>query len=248
MNSASTPRAPLNAQAQFKLCKALESRIDDQGDASAILRLALNDAFPGKVALVSSFGTESALLLDLAAEIDPSVPVIFLNTGKLFPETLDYCETLVDRLGLTDVRFVRPGARAVEAQDPDGALWRQHADRCCSLRKTQPLQSALDGFDAWITGRKRFQSASRRAVDVFEADSAGRIKVNPLAFWTPERIDAEFRRRDLPRHPLEAFGFLSVGCTTCTVPVTSGADRRAGRWPGQAKTECGIHQPIPEFA
>ena len=212
------------------------------------MRLAFGDAFPGPVALVSSFGTESALLLDLAAEIDRAVPVIFLDTGKLFPETLEYRDTLIDRLGLTDVRLVQPEARAVATQDANGTLWRQHPDRCCNLRKTQPLQTALEGFSAWITGRKRFQSSARRDVGLFEAESGGRIKVNPLAFWSADRIAAEFDRRDLPRHPLEAFGFPSVGCTTCTVPVTDGSDRRAGRWPGQAKTECGIHLPAPAFA
>jgi len=246
--SASAPVYPSMAQPSSKLCDALASRIADKRDASAVLRLALSDALPGRVALVSSFGTESALLLDLAAAIDRGIPVIFLDTGKLFPETLAYRDALIDRLGLTDVRVVRPETRDLAAQDPDGGLWRQHADRCCNLRKTLPLQAALDGFDAWVTGRKRFQSAARREVGLFEADDAGRIKVNPLAFWTAEHIAAEFDRRDLPRHPLEAYGFLSVGCTTCTAPVSDGGDRRAGRWPGQAKTECGIHLPTPAFA
>jgi phosphoadenosine phosphosulfate reductase len=241
--SPTTGRQPLS-----DLCDSLDSRMADKSDASAVLRLALRDAFRGRIALVSSFGTESALLLDLAAEIDRAVPVIFLDTGKLFPETLEYREMLVDRLGLTDVRVVRPESRALAAHDADGALWRQHADLCCTLRKTRPLQDALHGFDAWITGRKRFQTATRRDVGLFEGDAAGHVKVNPLAFWTADRIAAEFERRDLPRHPLEAYGFLSVGCTTCTVPVTEGSDRRAGRWPDQVKTECGIHMPIPAFA
>ena len=213
-----------------------------------MLRVVLGDVFPGRVALVSSFGTESAVLLALAAEVDCAVPVIFLDTGKLFPETLEYCDALIDRLGLTDVRLVRPEARVLAAEDPDGGLWRHQADRCCSLRKIQPLRATLTGFDAWITGRKRFQSAARRHVGLFEVDDAGRTKINPLAFWSAEDIAAEFERRDLPRHPLEAFGFLSVGCTTCTAPVADGSDRRAGRWPGQVKTECGIHQPAPAFA
>jgi phosphoadenosine phosphosulfate reductase len=237
-----------SAQPQSKLQDNLKSRIADKSDASEILRVALQDVFPGRVVLVSSFGTESALLLDLAAEIDQAVPVIFLDTGKLFPETLEYRDRLIDRLGLTDVRVVRPESRAVAAHDADGGLWRQHADLCCTIRKTRPLQTALQGFEAWITGRKRFQSTARRDVGVFEADAAGRMKVNPLAFWSADRIAAEFARRDLPRHPLEAYGFLSVGCTTCTAPVTEGGDRRAGRWAGQAKTECGIHLPVPVFA
>jgi phosphoadenosine phosphosulfate reductase len=248
MNSASAPLPVPKTQPSPNLCDRLESRIADRSDASAVLRLALREVFPGQVALVSSFGTESALLLDLAAEIDRAVPVIFLDTGKLFPETLEYRDTLIDRLGLTDVRLVRPEPRSLAAGDPDGGLWREHADRCCSLRKTLPLRSSLQGFDAWITGRKRFQSTARRDVGLFEPDDAGRVKVNPLAFWSADRIAAEFERRQLPRHPLEAFGFLSVGCTTCTAPVAHGADRRAGRWPGQEKTECGIHLPAPAFA
>jgi phosphoadenosine phosphosulfate reductase len=248
MDSASTALSSCEALPAANRCEALASLIADQRDASAVLRLALVDAFQGRVALVSSFGTESALLLDLAAEIDPAVPVIFLDTGKLFPETLEYRDALIRRLGLTDVRVVRPEARRVAAEDSDGGLWRQHADQCCNLRKTQPLQSALQGFDAWITGRKRFQSTARRDVALFEADRGGRIKVNPLAYWSAERIADEFERRELPRHPLEAFGFLSVGCMTCTAPVAEGSDRRSGRWPGQAKTECGIHLPQLAYA
>jgi phosphoadenosine phosphosulfate reductase len=248
MNSASAPFSAPPGQAQAQLCDALEARIADPRDASAVLRLAIADAFPGRITLVSSFGTESAVLLHMAAEVDREIPVIFLDTGKLFPETLDYCETLIDRLGLADVRLVRPDRETVARHDADGGLWRQQADRCCNLRKTLPLRTALDGFDAWITGRKRFQSAARQDVSLFETDDAERIKVNPLAFWSAERIADEFRRRDLPRHPLEAYGFLSVGCTTCTAPVAEGGDRRAGRWPGQVKSECGIHQPAPAFA
>jgi phosphoadenosine phosphosulfate reductase len=248
MNSDSAPLARPKAQPQHMLCGHLAARVADKGDASAVLRLALGDVFRGRVAVVSSFGTESALLLDLAAEVDRAVPVIFLDTGKLFPETLEYRDALIRRLGLTDVRVVRPEARRVAAEDSDGGLWRQHADQCCNLRKTLPLQAALGGFDAWITGRKRFQSSARRDVALFEADDSGRVKVNPLAFWSAERIAAEFERRALPRHPLEAFGFLSVGCTTCTAPVTEGGGRRDGRWPGQAKTECGIHLPAHAFA
>jgi phosphoadenosine phosphosulfate reductase len=219
----------------------------DRTDALAVLRLA-RSVFGGGLALVSSFGTESAVLLALAADIDPALPVIFLETGKLFPETIEYKDKLVDRLGLTDVRVVRPAPLQIATHDPEGALWRQNADRCCTLRKTLPLQAALTGVSAWVTGRKRFQAASRGEVEVFEAESSGRVKVNPLAHWTAERIDTEFRKRDLPRHPLEAFGFLSVGCATCTLPVAQGEDRRAGRWRGQAKTECGIHLAAPASA
>ncbi len=242
--SLSTP----SAQTNLELSEALEAGIADPMDASAVLRLAMTEVFPGAIALVSSFGTESALLLDMAAAIDRAIPVIFLDTEKLFPETLDYRDTLIDRLGLTDVRVIRPASLQLARHDPEGRLWRENADRCCSLRKTLPLQTALGEFDAWITGRKRFQSGARNAVALFETDQADRLKVNPLAYWSSVQIAREFEARDLPRHPLEAYGFLSVGCTTCTAPVAAGEDRRAGRWPGQTKTECGIHLPVPAFA
>jgi phosphoadenosine phosphosulfate reductase len=245
MISASATLLSPAEQTARQLCSTLERRIANPADAAAVLRLAVTEAFAGRIALVSSFGT---LLLEMAAEIDRTIPVIFLDTGKLFPETLEYRDHLVERLGLTDIRVVTPVASQLARHDADGALWRENADRCCSLRKTLPLQSALEGFDAWITGRKRFQSATRAQVGLFEPESSGRVKVNPLAFWSADEVAAEFDARDLPRHPLEAYGFLSVGCTTCTAPVAEGEDRRAGRWRGQTKTECGIHLPAPAFA
>jgi phosphoadenosine phosphosulfate reductase len=226
---------------------ALCARIVDRADASAVLRVAM-DEFGHGLALVSSFGTESAVLLALAAEIDRAFPVIFLETGKLFPETIAYQEMLVDRLGLKDVRLVRPAPAAVAMQDADGQLWRQNADRCCTLRKTVPLQAALNGFSAWVTGRKRFQATSRRTVEVFEAEASGRVKVNPLAHWTPEQIDAAFEDRDLPRHPLEAYGFMSIGCTTCTKPVALGEDRRAGQSDVNAAFRLRLPEPPPSAA
>lgn len=243
MTSASATLSLSAEDAARRLCASFTARIADPEDASAVLRLAMTEAFCGRLALVSSFGTESALLLQMAAEIDRAVPVIFLDTGKLFPETLEYRDRLVALLGLTDVRVVTPASAQIARHDADGRLWRDDADRCCGLRKTLPLQAALHGFDAWVTGRKRFQSATRAQVALFEPEASGRVKVNPLAHWSAEQIASEFEARDLPRHPLEAYGFLSVGCTTCTAPVAPGEDRRAGRWRGQTKTECGIHLP-----
>lgn len=248
MNALSSAPLPLADDTASRLCGALQARIADPMDASAVLRLAMTEAFAGSIALVSSFGTESAVLLALAAEIDPTIPVIFLDTRKLFPETLEYRDELVRLLGLRDVRVVQPSESQVARHDADGRLWKENADRCCNLRKTLPLHSALEGFDAWITGRKRFQSSSRQSVGLFEAEASGRIKVNPLAFWSSEKIAEEFDARGLPHHPLEAYGFLSIGCTTCTAPVAPGEDRRAGRWRGQAKTECGIHLPSPALS
>ncbi|MBY3753153.1 phosphoadenylyl-sulfate reductase [Azospirillum formosense] len=211
-------------------------------DGAVLLKALLRDEFDGRIAVVSSFGTESAVLLALAAEADPSFPVLFANTGKLFGETLRYRDKLIAALGLTGVRTIGPTDADLAAEDPDGLLFTRSHDACCHLRKTVPLDRALDGFDAWVTGRKRFQAATRAALPLFEAEEGtGRIKINPLAHWDRERIEQEFTRRNLPRHPLEADGFLSIGCFTCTERVAPGADPRSGRWAGTAKTECGIH-------
>lgn len=208
-------------------------------DGATLIAAAMRE-HPGRFAVVSSFGTESAVLLALMAEVDPAVPVIAVDTGKLFGETLRYRDDLVQRLGLSNLRIWRPAVADLAAKDSDGLLFTRDADGCCHIRKTMPLDRALEGIDAWATGRKRFQSATRAALPLFEAQN-GRIKVNPLAAWTRQRIEDEFTRRGLPRHPLEADGYLSVGCYTCTDRVAPGEDPRSGRWAGTAKTECGIH-------
>jgi phosphoadenosine phosphosulfate reductase len=209
----------------------------------AALLAAIHQALDGRIALVSSFGAESAVLLALAAEAAADFPVILVNTGKLFGETLRYRDQLVKRLGLSDLREVGPTAEDLAVGDPNGLLFSKNHDACCHLRKTIPLDRALAGFDGWITGRKRFQAATRAALPLFEADG-NKIKVNPLAAWDKARLEEEFIRRDLPRHPLEADGFLSIGCYTCTERVAPGADLRSGRWAGTDKTECGIHMTM----
>lgn len=219
--------------------EALNAALGDL-PAEDVLRVVLTDVFPGRIALVSSFGAESAVLLHLASRIDPAVPVVFVDTGRLFPETLAYRDTLIARLGLTDVRMVGPDAATMEAADPYGALFSIDPDRCCHLRKVEPLAGALTPFAAWITGRKRFQASTRTALPVFEAD-ATHVKVSPLATWGAGELVAYLREHDLPRHPLVAKGYPSIGCAPCTSPVAPGEDPRAGRWRGQEKTECGIH-------
>lgn len=209
----------------------------------AALLAATHQALDGRIALVSSFGAESAVLLAMAAEAAPDFPVILVNTGKLFGETLRYRDQLVKRLGLTNLREVGPTAEDLAVGDPNGLLFSKNHDSCCHLRKTIPLDRALAGFDGWITGRKRFQAATRAALSLFEAEG-DKIKVNPLAAWDKARLEEEFIRRDLPRHPLEADGFLSIGCYTCTERVAPGADLRSGRWAGTDKTECGIHMTM----
>ncbi len=208
-----------------------------------MLRTVLAEQMVGDVAIVSSFGAESAVLLHLVASIDPSVPVLFLETGKHFPETLAYRDTLVERLGLTDLRNLTPDADTLAKKDESGLRWSYDPDGCCEIRKVIPLDRAMAGFDASITGRKAFQAATRSALPRFEVDGAGRLKVNPLADWTKADLDAYFAEHDLPRHPLEAQGYLSIGCAPCTNKVKPGEDARSGRWAGWDKTECGIHQP-----
>lgn len=214
-----------------------------QPDAQTILADAITRNFAGRVALVSSFGTESAILLHMVAQIDPALPVIFLDTGKLFPETLAYRDELVARLGLTDVRSIRPSGAQLAAYDPDGRLWQKDTDLCCAIRKTNPLDDALTGFTAWITGRKRSQSGTRASLTAVETGPDGRITVNPLAYWSDEQLDAYFETHDLPRHPLQEQGYTSIGCAVCTAKPLPGQDKRSGRWAGQDKTECGIHMP-----
>lgn len=207
-----------------------------------VLRDLLCRVFPRRIALVSSFGIESAVLLHLVSRIDRAAPVIFLQTGKLFPETLRYRDALVDRLGLSDVRSVRPDAGTLAAADPDGALWQSDPDLCCWHRKVEPLDEALAGFPASITGRKRFQGGMRSTLPLIEREN-GRIKVNALASWSAEQLKGYMAEHGLPRHPLEAQGYRSLGCAPCTRPTAPGADARAGRWAGRNKTECGIHLP-----
>ncbi|MEI8393147.1 MAG: phosphoadenylyl-sulfate reductase [Rhodospirillaceae bacterium] len=220
---------------------AVAARVDGL-EGAALLDRVINTEFPGRIALVSSFGTESAVLLALAAEVAPSVPVLFVDTGRLFGETRRYRDQMAARLGLSEVRTITPDAAAVAALDRDMMLFQSDPDACCHLRKVDPFERALAAFDAWISGRKRFHGATRLELPVVEADR-GWIKINPLAEWSRERIQEEFDRRALPSHPLEAEGFLSIGCMPCSARVAPGADIRSGRWAGKDKTECGIHRP-----
>ncbi|PNG25019.1 phosphoadenylyl-sulfate reductase [Methylocella silvestris] len=212
-----------------------------------LLRFAIEDLFRGKLALVSSFGADSAVLLHMVAEIDRSLPVLFLDTGVLFPETLAYRDRLIERLGLTEVVTLVPDAATLESEDPETFLWSSHPDRCCEIRKVIPLARALEGFDAWISGRKRFQAATRAALPLFETED-NRTKINPLANWSAAQILNYLRAHDLPRHELVAKGYPSIGCIPCTSKVRPGEDPRAGRWRGRAKVECGLHtQSLPRL-
>lgn len=205
-----------------------------------IIAAALKTVGREKLALVSSFGTESATLLKVMADVDPAIPVIFLDTGWLFEETLAYRDTLIATLGLKDVRSIKPADETLSREDPDRDLWFSDPDACCRIRKVEPLSRALKPFDAWLNGRKRFQGSARTDIPVVEDDGV-RLKFNPFANVSREELEAIFVRAKLPRHPLAASGFLSVGCMPCTSRTAEGEDARAGRWRGRAKTECGIH-------
>ena len=220
---------------------ALNARFAGTG-TSAMLQALFAEDILGRTAVVSSFGTESAVLLHLVAQADPAIPVVFVDTLKMFPETLAYRDTLVERFGILNPRVVQPDPQVLADSDANGLRWSFDPDGCCAIRKVEPLARAKEGLDSWISGRKAFQSVTRQDIPRFEVEQ-GRLKLNPLGDWVKADLDAYFEEHDLPRHPLEADGFLSVGCAPCTSPVKPGEDPRAGRWRGWDKTECGIHQP-----
>ena len=206
-----------------------------------LLSKALEEVFVGRACVVSAFGAESALVLDLVARVNRHTPILFIDTGKHFQETLDYRDLLIDRFRLTDVRSIGPATDRTIG-DPTGDLHKSDTDACCDIRKVRPLDQALSQFDCWVTGRKRFQGGSRTLLPTAEADGPNRVKLNPLADWTPDQIDGYFENYALPRHPLWLNGYRSIGCGPCTSAPRPGEDARAGRWAGLGKTECGIHR------
>lgn len=205
-----------------------------------IIARAANERFAGEIAAVSSFGADSAVLLHMIAAVDRKLPIVFLDTGKHFGETLDYRDALAADFGLTDIRIVTPDAAALARIDPTGNLHQTSTDACCDVRKVEPMARGVEPFKAWFTGRKRFQAATRTALPVFE-QVGPRFRINPLARWTTSDLADYMRRHALRENPLVAYGYLSIGCFPCTQPVKPGEDARSGRWAGQAKTECGIH-------
>jgi phosphoadenosine phosphosulfate reductase len=211
-------------------------------DARALVDAIIEDGVAANIALVSSFGAESAVLMHLVRQV-ADLPLVFVNTQKMFGETLAYRDELVERLVFTRFEVVRPDAASLARIDPTGLRWSYDPDGCCETRKVEPLRRALAGYDAWISGRKGFQAGTRTALPRIEADE-GRLKINPLADWDKAAIEAYFDAHDLPRHPLVAEGYPSIGCVPCTSKVQPGEDPRAGRWRGWDKVECGIHTPL----
>lgn len=209
-----------------------------------MLESVIRDNLAGEIALVSSFGAESAVLLHLVAQVDPGVPVLFLETGKHFPETLAYRDELVETIGLKNLVNLYPCLGELEARDETGLRWSYDPDGCCEIRKVKPLARALADYDATFTGRKAFQASTRAHLPRFEIDTSdaqGRLKINPLIDWDASQIEGYMIQHNLPRHPLVAQGYPSIGCSPCTSMVAPGEDPRSGRWKGWDKTECGIH-------
>ena len=230
------PEAEVEALAEAASLDALYGHLPPE----RIIEHAARDHFAGEIAAVSSFGADSAVLLNMIAGIDRSLPVIFLDTGKHFEETLSYRDALIADFGLTDVRVISPDEAALQQRDPDGKLHLSSTDACCDIRKVEPLARGIEPFRAWFTGRKRFQAETRAALPTFESVGS-RIRINPLARWTTADQADYMRRHALRENPLVAYGYLSIGCFPCTQPVQPGEDARSGRWAGQAKVECGIH-------
>ncbi|HUZ42798.1 MAG TPA: phosphoadenylyl-sulfate reductase [Acidimicrobiales bacterium] len=202
----------------------------ETASASAVLRWA-RDRFGASLVLASSF--QDCVLIDAAARQYPEIEVVFLDTGFHFPETLDYVETVRRRYDL-NLRVLGPALGPGE--------WPCGTDRCCELRKVAPLAQALEGRDAWMTGLRRTEAATRAEAPIVGWDEGrGLIKVNPLATWTDRDVSGYVIDHGLPVHPLTSQGFLSIGCAPTTRAVLPGEDPRAGRWSGTDKTECGIH-------
>ena len=196
---------------------------------------------PGKVAMLSSFGAEAGAALAVAAQVAPDMPVLFLDTGMHFFQTLQYRRELAERLGLTGVRDIKTAAN--DPRDPKADLWKSDADACCGFRKVEPLARASAGFEVLVTGRKRFHGAGRMRLPLFEAVD-GQLRLNLLVSLSPEEIEARFAALDLPKHPLVEQGYASIGCWPCSRPAETGDDTvRSGRWEGTDKVECGIHLP-----
>lgn len=237
IHSAVEPRA-----ATRDAFSTLRTRAEDL-DARGLLNLAIREAFPGKIAVISSFAAESVVLLHLVAQIDPATPVLFLNTHKLFGETMRYRDRVQETLGLTDIRAVGPHPDDRQVQDPEGTLWSRNPDACCHFRKVAPLRRALLGFDAVVTGRKRFQTEIRATMGKVEI-AEGRVRLNPLVDWGLSDLMAYIDEHRLPRHPLSNDGYPSIGCIPCTRRVAAGEGYRDGRWAGTGKVECGIHTGV----
>ena len=226
----------------------LQEFYSELGDEE-LLNHVIKKEFANRIALISSFGADSVILLHLISKIDTSIPVLFLDTKKHFAETLSYVDTIKKRLHLTNIRFITPDLNLIHKTDTLGDLWNKQPDRCCWIRKVLPLRQELqkNEFDALITGRRRYQTIDRSDLQTIEQHEDGIMRINPLAHWTDSMVDNFLSEHNLPIHPLRDNGYLSIGCFPCTKKLdTPNQNRRAGRWAHtktreEKKNECGIH-------
>jgi phosphoadenosine phosphosulfate reductase len=214
----------------------LRTELDEQSDAfetapaGLILAWAV-ERFGQDLALASSF--QDAVLIDIAVQVDPTIEVVFLDTGSHFPQTLDYVETIRQRYDL-NLTVTKPAAGADQ--------WPCGSAQCCEFRKVRPLKQALVGKSAWVTGLRRVDAPTRRDAPIVSYDDAwGLVKLNPLATWTEQDVAGYTADHGIPEHPLLSEGYLSIGCAPTTRPVGAGEDPRAGRWSNSDKVECGLH-------
>ncbi len=200
----------------------------------------------GKIVLACSFGAEDVVLVDMVHRIDPSVPLFYLDTDFLFPETYATRDRVIERYGLKETQVIHVKSLMTpqkQAEFYGDALWASNPDQCCQLRKVEPLTRVLQGYEAWITGIRRDQAPSRANAGLIEWDEKFRlVKVNPLARWTWAEVWAYLKVYEVPYNPLHDQNYPSIGCTHCTAPVAPGDDPRTGRWKNFAKTECGLHK------
>ena len=234
------------SQVELTRLHSISNRLFNEWDALStqeVLKRALSkEGFVSNPALVSSFGADSAVLLHMVSLIKPDAQVVFLDTGFHFPETLAYRSQLLETMGLKNVRSASVDPIAEKRLDAGRRLHLNDPNSCCQLRKVSVLDRHLRMNDAWISGQRRSQALTRSSVALVEVDEArGKLKFNPLANWSESDIAAYKAEHALPEHPLVAKGFPSIGCRPCTSAVKDGEDQRAGRWRGQQKLECGLH-------
>jgi phosphoadenosine phosphosulfate reductase len=202
--------------------------------------------FVPKIVVACSFGAEDVVLVDMVHRIDPSIPLFYLDTDFLFPETYATRDRIIQQYALKPAQVIQVQSLLTpdqQAAQHGPALWSTEPDRCCQLRKVEPLTRVLKGYDAWITGIRRDQSPTRANAGLIEWDSKFQlVKVNPLARWTWADVWTYIKVYEVPYNPLHDQNYPSIGCTHCTAPVAPGEDPRAGRWKTFTKTECGLHK------
>jgi phosphoadenosine phosphosulfate reductase len=227
---------PISQAEADRLADELEER-----SAEDVLRVAV-DLFHPRLVLTCSWQKQSSVLVHMLSEIEPDVRVVEFDTGLLFPETYRTREKLIERYPVRFERIEPELTVQQQAQVHGDRLWEREPDRCCAMRKVAPLQQALQGMDAWITGIRREQSTSRENARKIEIDTRrGVVKVQPLADWTNRDVWRYIWKHSIPYNPLHDHGFPSIGCIPCTSPASDPADERSGRWAGTGKDECGLH-------